>query len=76
LKDLFISVPILWHFDPKLLMIVETDVSDFTIRAMLLQIKNGLLQSITFQLPKIDKAELKYEIHDEEILVIRSAFKE
>jgi hypothetical protein len=76
LKDLFTSIPILQRFDPKLPTIVETDASDFAIRAIPSQIENRCLQPITFHSQKIDKAELNNEIHDKEMLAIIFTFKE
>jgi hypothetical protein len=39
LKVLFISAPILRNFDPKLLMVIDADTTDFAISAILSQIK-------------------------------------
>jgi hypothetical protein len=76
LKAAFTSAPILRHFDPRLPMVIETDVSDFAIGAILSQVENGCLKPVAFHSRKMDKAEINYEIHDKEMLAIISAFKE
>jgi len=55
---------------------METDASDFTIGAVLLQQVEGRLHPLAFHSRKIDNAENKYENHDKEILAVVSAFKE
>jgi hypothetical protein len=37
LKERFITVPVLRHYNPTLLIIIEMDASDFAIGAVLLQ---------------------------------------
>jgi hypothetical protein len=76
LKAAFISALILRHFDPRLSMVIETDVSYFAIRVILLPVDNSCLKPVAFHLRKMDKAETNYEIHDKEMLGIISAFKE
>jgi hypothetical protein len=76
LKDLFTSTPILQHVKSEHLIIIVTDVSNFIIRAILLQIQNGCLQHVAVYLWMLYKPELNYEIHKTKILVIISAFKE
>lgn len=76
LKDIFISAPILRHFDPNLPTVVETDASDFAIGAVLSQVFEQRLHPIAFHSRKMDKAEINYEIHDKEMLAIVVAFKE
>jgi hypothetical protein len=76
LKRRFTTAPILRHFEPSLQTIVETDASDFAIRAVLSQVVDGRTHPIAFHSRKMDKAEINYEIHDKEMLAIVSAFKE
>lgn len=38
LKELFLEAPILQHFDPSLPIRIETDASNFAIRAVLCQL--------------------------------------
>jgi hypothetical protein len=76
LKPTFTSAPILRYFDPRLLMVIETNVRNFAIGAILLQVKNGYLKLVAFHSRKMDKVEINYNIHDKEILAIISTFKE
>ena len=76
LKSRFTSVLILRHFDPHLPCIIECDVSDFAIGAILLQKVDGRLYPVAFHSRKMNKHEINYEIHDKELLAISSAFKE
>ena len=76
LKKCFTSAPILGHFDPELQCVIECDASNFAIRAISLQQVEGRLQPVAFHPRKMNKHEINYEIHDEELLAITSAFKE
>jgi hypothetical protein len=76
LKARFTSGPILTHFNPQKLVIVETDVSDFALRAVLSQRDNEkLLHPVAFHSRKFTATEINYEIDDKELLVIIDAFK-
>jgi hypothetical protein len=68
-------VPVLWHYNPTLLIIVEMDASDFAMRAVLSQ-KEDRVQPVAFYARKMIAGELNYDIHDKEMLVIVSSFKE
>jgi hypothetical protein len=71
LKNRFTTAPILTHFDLTKTCIVETDVSDFTLVAILSQKDDkGRLHSRIFQ-----PAEINYDVHDKEPLVIVDSFK-
>jgi len=68
--------PILAHFDPQRPVIIETDASDFAIRAVLSQRDDkGHLHPVAFHSRKFQPAEINYEIHDKELLAIVDAFK-
>ena len=57
-------------------MLIETDASDFAIGAVLSQRDDeGRLHPIAFHSRKFQPAEINYEIHDKELLVIVDAFK-
>ena len=57
-------------------MVIETDVSDFAIEAVLSQRDDeGRLHPIAFHSRKFQPAEINYEIHDKELLAIVDAFK-
>jgi hypothetical protein len=57
----FTSTPILIHPDPAKPFIVETDVSDFTLGAILSQfVINGVLHPVVFYSRKLTSAEINY----------------
>jgi RNase H-like domain found in reverse transcriptase len=75
LKSAFISAPVLRHFDPKLCIILETDASDYAIAAILSQVdENNEIRPVTFCSHSMQHAELNYDIHDKELLVVFDAF--
>jgi hypothetical protein len=76
LKKAFTSAPILKHYDPSLLTIMETDASDFAIGGILSKQREGCLHPVAFYSRKMDKAEFNYESHDKELLAIVSCVKE
>jgi hypothetical protein len=55
---------------------IETDTSDFAIGAVLSQGIDGSLHPISYDSRMMDKVEINYEIHDKQMLMIVSAFKE
>jgi len=76
LKHRFTTAPILAHFDPAKPVMVETDVSDFALGAILSQRdKEGRLHPVAFHSRKFQPPEINYEIHDKELLAIVDAFK-
>jgi hypothetical protein len=56
--------PILWHFDLKLPLLVDTDGNDYAIIAILLQVEDSHLKPVPNHSRTIDKVEINYEIHD------------
>ena len=56
-------------------MIVESDASDFTLGAILLQRHEGRLHQIAFHSRKFNEAEINYDTSDKEILAIVDCFK-
>ena len=78
LKQAFTSAPILGHYDPDNLIIVETDASEYVIGGILSQIDrtSGLLHPIAFYSRSLHAAELNYDIYNKELLSIFEAFKE
>jgi hypothetical protein len=54
LKAVFTSALILRHFDSRLLIVIETDGSDFAIRAILSHVENGYLKPVACHMRKID----------------------
>ena len=56
---------------------METDASNYAIRAYLLQPdNNGKLHPIAFYSRTISPAEMNYNIHDKELLAIVVAFQQ
>ncbi|MBW0491035.1 hypothetical protein O181_030750 [Austropuccinia psidii MF-1] len=75
LKEAFTTSPILSDFNPSLPTIVETDASDYALGAVLSQVNDSGKHPIEFYSCKLLQAELNYEIHDKELLVIFWALK-
>jgi hypothetical protein len=77
LKKAFTIAPILMHPDFQKSFFLETDASDFALRAVLSQPdKNGRLHPIVFHSRKFIVAKINYEIHDNELLAIVDLFQE
>jgi hypothetical protein len=77
LKDLFVSAPILAHFEEDRETIVETDASGWATGAVLSQVQDdGTLAPCGYLSQRLSPAEVNYEIHDKELLAIIRALKE
>ena len=75
LKSAFLSAPVLTHWLPDILIIVETDVSDYAIAAILSVIlSNGEIHPIAFHSCTLSTFELNYDTHNKELLAIFEAF--
>ncbi|MBW0534587.1 hypothetical protein O181_074302 [Austropuccinia psidii MF-1] len=70
LKEALTTSPILSHFNPSLPTIVETDALDYALGAVLSQVNDSGNHPIAFDSCKLLPDELKYEIHDKELLGI------
>ncbi|MBW0463709.1 hypothetical protein O181_003424 [Austropuccinia psidii MF-1] len=70
LTEAFTTAPILFHFNPSLRTIVETDASDYALGAVLSQVNDSVKHPIAFDSCKLLQAELNYEIYDKELLGI------
>ncbi|MBW0471581.1 hypothetical protein O181_011296 [Austropuccinia psidii MF-1] len=70
LKEAFKTAPILYHFNPSLPTIVETNASDYALGAVLSQVNDSGKHPIAFDICKLLPAELNYEIHEKELLGI------
>jgi len=76
LKKAFTSTPILTHWIPNTQLIVETDVSDYTLAAILSIVnKDNEVHPVAFHSRTFTVAELNYDTHDKELLAIFEAFK-
>ena len=68
--------PILAHFNPAKEVIIETNVSDFAIGAILSQQdEERRLHPVSFHSRKFQPTEINYEIHNKELLAVVDAFK-
>lgn len=77
LKKAFTEAPLLWHFDPRLKIRVETDASGYAISGIISQLQedDGQWHPIAFWSRKMIDTEHRYEAHDGELLAIIKAFK-
>jgi hypothetical protein len=76
LKRRFTTAPMLGHFAPRKVCMVETDASDFTLGAVLSEKgDNRRLHPVAFYSRKFTPAEINYEIHNKELLAIVDCFK-
>jgi hypothetical protein len=65
----------LHYYDPKLPIIVETDIYNFIIDAVLSQ-EDEEFPSVAFHSRKITTTKLNYDIYEIDILAIVTALKE
>ncbi|KAF7116923.1 hypothetical protein CNMCM5793_005553 [Aspergillus hiratsukae] len=83
LKEAFARPPALRHYDPKDEILVVTDASGFAIAGILLQPDIGTpagkarrgWQPVAFFSRKLKGAELRFDVHDQELLAIVECFK-
>ena len=78
LKVSFTEAPILTHYHPKKPLMIETDASDLAKGAVLSQYQDSdkKWHPVAFNSKKFSPAELNYDIHDKEMIVIVDCFKE
>src|SRR5260221_11407626 len=76
LKEAFGSTPVLAHWAPNLLMMVEMDASDGTIVGILsVTTEDGDIRPVAFYSHTLQSTEQNYDMHNKELLVIFEAFK-
>jgi len=76
LKQAFISASILMHWVPDAQLVMETDVSDYALVAILsIMTKDNKIHPVAFHSQMFSTLELNYDIHDKELLAIFKAFK-
>jgi len=76
LKQAFISAPILMYWVPDAQLVMETDISDYALAAVLsIMTKDNEIHPIVFHSRTFSALELNYNVHDKELLVIFKAFK-
>ena len=77
LKKAFTTAPVLMHWIPGSLLIIETDVSDYALAAILsmVSLTDNEVHPIAFHSHNFTPPELNYDVHDKELLAIFEAFK-
>ena len=75
LKRIFITVPVLVHWNPEAPVTVEMDASDHALAAILsIHIKEDI-HPIAFYSRTFNSAELNYNVHYKKLLAIYETFK-
>jgi hypothetical protein len=74
-KKAVISAPCLVLPDPAKPFVVQTDASGFATGAVLMQDQGKGLQPIAFMSKKMNAHELRYPVHEQELLAIVNAMK-
>jgi len=76
LKQVFTSAPILTYWVLNAQLVVETNVSDYALAAILsIMTKNNEIHPVAFHSQMFSALELNYNVYDKELLVIFKAFK-
>jgi hypothetical protein len=76
LKLAFTATPVLSHWTPDVLQIIETDASDYVIAAInSVQTPDGELHPMAFHSQTLGLVKQNYDTHDKELLAIFKAFK-
>ena len=76
LKKLFTVKPILKIYTLSLLIVVETDASDFVLGVYLVQKYSDRWHLVIYYSRKMTPLELNYDIYNKELLGIVTVFKE
>jgi len=77
LKRTVTEAPILQHFDPVTLIILQTDASGFAIAGILNQVDvSGVLRPVNFYSRKCSAAEQNYDTYDRELWAIVEILKQ
>ena len=63
-------------FNPNKPIIIETNISNYMVRASISQKQVGKLRPVAFYSKKMLPTEQNYKIHDKELLVVVIAFKQ
>jgi len=75
LKRVFITAPVLAHWDPEAPIMVETDALDHALATILSIHVRGDIHPVAFHSKMFNPSELNYDVHDKELLVIYEAFR-
>ena len=77
LRDAFVSIPILHHYDPIKKIKMESDASNFAVAGIISQQDQfGNWRPVAFWSRKMIPAEQNYETHDQELLAIVALFQQ
>ena len=77
LKEAFTTATVLTHWIPGSLLIIERDVSDYTLTAILSMVSpmDNEIHPIAFHSHTFMSTELNYNVHNKALLAIFKAFK-
>jgi RNase H-like domain found in reverse transcriptase len=73
LKKAFTTAPVLTHWIPDALILLETDPSDYSLS--IVSLDNGQVHPIAFHSQTVTAPKLNYDVHDKELLAIYEAFR-
>jgi hypothetical protein len=74
LKAALTSAPLLQQVEPHKPFVIETDASDFAIGSCLLQkAEDGQLHPVAYESRKLSDAQIRYPVHEKELLAIKQA---
>ena len=76
LKQIFVTVPLLFQFDNTRETVLETNASTWCIGGTLFQYIDGILRPCAYYSKKNSPAECNYEIYDKEMLAIIRCLEE
>ena len=77
LKVIFTTVPVLQHFDPNWMSVVEADLFNYVTGGILSQYnKDRVLHPIVYFLKWLSPAKCNYKIYNKELLAIIKYFKQ
>ena len=75
LKVVFTSAFTLTYWNPNAPLLVETNISDYAIAAILLIYIEKEVYPIAFHSRTLNLVELNYDVHNKELLAIYEAFR-
>jgi hypothetical protein len=76
LKQAFISAPVLTHYKPGCLLVIETNASSYALAAILSKVEfNREIYPVTYLSWTFLNTELNYNTHNKELMAIYKAFK-
>lgn len=70
LKNVLVQAPVLAHANPELPYFIHTDASGFAVSAVLSQDQGNGRQPIAYWSRKMNDAQKKYPVHEQELLAI------